>query len=431
MSVNLIDLIKGQLGPATISQAASQFGESESSISTAVSGLIPAVVGAMAHNADNSSVIDAVMAAPKQGFLGNLLGNASTPVLGGIISTLFGGKMNDLVSSVSSFAGVKNDTVNSLLGAVTGATFGTLGKYAADNNMDRNQVSGILRDQRGIISSILPAGLSLAGLGLGNVFGNQTTTTQTTNTMNNNQDTRKDEQVNVNRTGHTHVDQGKKPNNIWKWLLPLLALGILAWWLLNKNKTKDVVTNSDTVTTVQKDGDTTKAQTTVTQTTATIDKSKTTEVDVNGKKIKGYEGGFESKLVSFLSSKGYDNAADDNALKSTWYDFDNVNFEMGKTDKLLPGSETQLQNLAEILKAYPNTKIRIGGYTDNVGDKDANKKISQGRADFIKAELIKLGVPAAQINGAEGYGSEFAKVPATASDAERASDRKMAIRLAK
>ena len=47
-----------------------------------------------------------------------------------------------------------------------------------------------------------------------------------------------------------------------------------------------------------------------------------------------------------------------------------------------------------------------------------------------KAALEKAGV-GSQVIGAEGYGSEFATVAATASDAERAADRKMAVRFAK
>lgn len=157
---------------------------------------------------------------------------------------------------------------------------------------------------------------------------------------------------------------------------------------------------------------------------------KSVEVDVNGTKLKAYEGGLEQKLVSYLSTDAYKNAADDAALKVTWYNFDNVNFKMGSTNQLEAGSAEQLANLAAILKAYPDAKIRVGGYTDKTGDEATNMKISQGRADFIKAELAKAGV-GSQVLGAEGYGSKFATVAATASDDERAVDRKMAVRFTK
>jgi outer membrane protein OmpA-like peptidoglycan-associated protein len=65
------------------------------------------------------------------------------------------------------------------------------------------------------------------------------------------------------------------------------------------------------------------------------------------------------------------------------------------------------------LKAYPKTKIKIGGYTDKKGDEAANKKLSKSRALAVKAALETAGV-GKQVVGAEGYGSEFAKADAVA-----------------
>lgn len=425
MSANLIDLIKGQLGPATISQAAAQFGESESNVSKAVSGLIPAVIGAMSQHADNSSVVDAVMDAPKHNFLGNLLGGtASMPLVGGILSTLFGSKLPELISTVASFAGVKHDTINGLLSAVTGASFGTVGKYAQGNNLDRAGVSKLLRAQKSHLSSLIPTGLSLEILGLGSIFGGENPSIPTV-TNESDATAHKVEESTVTRAGNIHQEPSK--GSIWKWLIPLLlllGLGYFLWKSCDKKDAAPVATHDSTA--MHKD--TVKS---ANQAPATTTGEKTlTEIDLNGKKLKGYANGMEYKLATFLKEGLYDKAADDTALKNQWYEFDNVTFDMGSSNKLTAGSEEQIQNLAEILKAYPNAKIKIGGYTDNVGDAAKNKKLSQDRADFIKAELTKLGV-GAQVIGAEGYGSEFATVPATASDAERAKDRKMAVRFTK
>lgn len=154
------------------------------------------------------------------------------------------------------------------------------------------------------------------------------------------------------------------------------------------------------------------------------------DIDFNGKTLKAFEGGLEQQIIGFLQSDSYKNATDDIALKDKWYNFDNVNFKSGSTNQLEEGSEVQLDNLANILKAYPDAKIKIGGYTDKTGKEEVNQKISQGRADFIKSELSKKGV-GTQVISAEGYGSKFATVPAEASDAERAADRKMAVRFTK
>ncbi|MCW3161861.1 OmpA family protein [Chryseobacterium oryctis] len=152
-------------------------------------------------------------------------------------------------------------------------------------------------------------------------------------------------------------------------------------------------------------------------------------IDLNGTALKGFANGLEESMIKYLKSGQYATDTED-GLKNTWYNFDNVNFKTGSSNQLEAGSQEQLNNLAKILKAYPDAKIKIGGYTDKTGDEAKNLKLSQDRANFIKAELSKLGVEG-QIVSAEGYGSQYAKVDAKASDAERASDRKMSVRFTK
>jgi len=82
------------------------------------------------------------------------------------------------------------------------------------------------------------------------------------------------------------------------------------------------------------------------------------------------------------------------------------------------------------LKAFPDAKIKIGGYTDATGNATANKKLSQDRADVAKTGLTKRGV-GKQVTGSEGYGSAFAKYPATATEEEKALDRHVSVSVRK
>ncbi|WP_312993638.1 OmpA family protein [Chryseobacterium flavum] len=435
MSLNVIDLIKGQLGPALVSQAASQFGESESGISKAIGGLLPAVVGGLANNADNPGVLDAITKAPSSGILGNLLGGSSSnPIITNLLSTIFGDKVSGLINSIASFAGISNNSAGSLLNLVTGATVGTVGKYAADNNLGASGISSLLNDQKGIISTLLPAGLSLASLNIGDwakgyKFDNDNDAINTPSS--------EGPKVEVTRsTTPSGTNPDRNNNNegggsIWKWLLPLLLLiaaGYFLWKQCEKKQTTTTTTTSDS-TAVNSTTDTAATAGTVT-TTAPATTKTDENIDLNGIMLKGYKGGMEDQMISFLKSDGYKNAADDSALKDKWYDFDHVNFKMGSSTELEAGSQGQLDNLVAILKAFPDAKIKIGGYTDKTGNEASNVKLSQARADYIKAALSKAGV-GSQVLGAEGYGSKFATVDATASDAERAVDRKMSVRFAK
>ncbi|WP_300688232.1 OmpA family protein [Chryseobacterium sp.] len=441
MSLNVIDLIKGQLGPALVSQAASQFGESESGISKAIGGLLPAVVGGLANNADNPGVVDAITKASSSGILGNLLGNSSSnPIVSNLLSSIFGDKIGGLVNSIASFSGISNTSAGSLLNLVTGATAGTVGKYAADNNLGASGISSLLHDQKGMISSLLPAGLSLASFGLGaeNWFG------QAKETVSSVTSTAKDNLAEGVATAREHASEGAREireqfennnNNqgggsIWKWLLPLLLLLAAAYFLWKQCEKKQTTTTttamSDSASAVSHTDTASMGTTAPAPATVKTDEN----IDLNGVMLKGYKGGMEDQMIAFLKSGAYKNAADDSALKDKWYDFDHVNFKMGSAAELEAGSQGQLDNLVAILKAFPEAKIKIGGYTDKTGNEASNLKLSKSRAEFIKGALAKAGV-GAQVIAADGYGSQFAKVDAKASDAERAADRKMAVRFAK
>lgn len=163
---------------------------------------------------------------------------------------------------------------------------------------------------------------------------------------------------------------------------------------------------------------------------ATTDAPRTlTEVSLpGGVKLQAYPGGIEDQLIKFIQSDEYKNGTND-SLKDRWFNFDDLNFKFGTTE-LVPESKRQLDNIVAILKAFPDVKIKIGGYTDKKGDDAANKKLSDDRAKAVKAALEKSGV-GAQVPEAEGYGEQYATVPETASDQERVVDRKTSVRLLK
>lgn len=141
-----------------------------------------------------------------------------------------------------------------------------------------------------------------------------------------------------------------------------------------------------------------------------------TELDAN-------KGGIEDNLVAYLNST----AATDSISKNRWFDFDNLNFKTGSAE-ITEASMKQVQNISAILKAYPRVSIKIGGYTDKTGNEPDNQKLSQQRAEAVVDALKKAGAGAGtQLVGAEGYGSQYARAAADASDEERRADRRISI----
>ena len=96
------------------------------------------------------------------------------------------------------------------------------------------------------------------------------------------------------------------------------------------------------------------------------------------------EGSFNFKLAQFLAD------ANEKALPRTFV-FDHLNFESAST-KITPESEQTLKDLAAILKAYPAVNVRLEGHTDSAGAKEANKMLSQNRADAIRSDLVAGGI---------------------------------------
>jgi outer membrane protein OmpA-like peptidoglycan-associated protein len=140
----------------------------------------------------------------------------------------------------------------------------------------------------------------------------------------------------------------------------------------------------------------------------------------NGVELDIPANGIESNLIMFIEDPS--RAVD----KNTWFEFDRLNFATG-SEKLLPGSQEQIGNMVAILKAYPSVKVKIGGYTDNVGDPAANLRLSQQRADAVKQAIVHDGVGANRIV-AEGYGEQH-PVADNSTEGGRAQNRRIALRV--
>jgi outer membrane protein OmpA-like peptidoglycan-associated protein len=79
-----------------------------------------------------------------------------------------------------------------------------------------------------------------------------------------------------------------------------------------------------------------------------------------------------------------------------------VLFDTAKYDLRVPAREA-LAKLSGIVVAHPGLKLQIEGYTDIVGGDTYNQKLSENRADSVRAYLINQGIDPTAI-AAVGYG---------------------------
>ncbi len=98
-------------------------------------------------------------------------------------------------------------------------------------------------------------------------------------------------------------------------------------------------------------------------------------------------------------------------------------FDTGKAE-LKPASDAALVEVAKLLKADMGLRLHVVGHTDNVGEFEANQKLSQARAAAVVAALVgKHGIAAARLQ-AHGVGS-LAPVASNDSEAGRAKNRRV------
>jgi len=73
-------------------------------------------------------------------------------------------------------------------------------------------------------------------------------------------------------------------------------------------------------------------------------------------------------------------------------------FETGKDMPIWAElNEDSWDNLKDVMDRYPDVMVTVTGHTDNVGKADKNLKLSQARADNIKAMLVMKGISADRI----------------------------------
>ncbi|WAS83974.1 MULTISPECIES: OmpA family protein [unclassified Corallococcus] len=71
--------------------------------------------------------------------------------------------------------------------------------------------------------------------------------------------------------------------------------------------------------------------------------------------------------------------------------------------------QQQLDAIAAYLKANPKLNIRIEGHTDNSGPEEANRTLSQQRANRVRAYLIQKGIAGSRLE-AKGFGPDRPRV---------------------
>lgn len=99
------------------------------------------------------------------------------------------------------------------------------------------------------------------------------------------------------------------------------------------------------------------------------------------------------------------------------FDFDSAN--------LKPGAREKISRVAGILKSHPDLKIEVDGHTDSVGSDGYNQRLSERRAESVRASMVQQGINRDAV-GTNGFG-ESEPVATNGTAAGRQQNRRVEI----
>lgn len=480
MSINLLDLLKGYLNDDVVRLASVFLGEGESSTQSAVMQALPTLLSGLMQKASTEKGANSLVnMLNDRTHDGSILGNVADIFGGGdktnaylrmgssVLGNIFGDKVGGVVDLISSGSGLRRESSSNILSLIAPILLGLLGKTKKDNGLNASGLLSLVLGQGSFIKDMLPAGL-------GSLLGFTSIDALSKTALSNLSGTYKDLNLNLgsssgssysststSKTSSSSDNSGGGMGWLPWLLLPLLALGLFFWWKGCGSTAEKTAHNAaqqvgQTVEGAAQgagqavqgaaEGAAQAAQSAgqavqgaaegaaqaaegagqaigdaATKAWAALGKMFSHKLP-NGVTLNIPELGVEKRLITFIEDKA--KAVD----KTTWFDFDRLLFETGK-NTLRPESQEQVKNIAEVLKAFPKVEVKIGGYTDNTGDANANLKLSQERATTVMNELVKLGIDAKRMT-AEGYGIQH---PVATNDTPegREKNRRVSLRVTK
>lgn len=116
-------------------------------------------------------------------------------------------------------------------------------------------------------------------------------------------------------------------------------------------------------------------------------------------------GSMADKAGKKATQKAADSAAEQftKKLKKSQNDKGPIRFKKGKAE-IDPACDPTMKYIAKLIKDTPGFHVQVDGHTDNVGNPESNKKLSQDRAEAVVKYLVeKKGVDAGRLS-AKGFG---------------------------
>jgi OmpA-OmpF porin, OOP family len=396
MTDSLLTRLTSIVKPSTLADIATQMGVPEQTAARGLALSTATVFGAMANRSGDRSamqqILDTASRIPSDTIVNGVsageLTDPASPMMStarGFLSSLFGGIPTWAVDLISGETGLRSGAAASMLAVGAHAVLSFINGRVRDEGMTASSLSSLLNNEAPALFKQLPPSFSNA---FRSHFADIPATARTVTTS-------------------AVTDRPVRKERSYTPWVATAAILAAALWLGLRNSGPIEPPPEQPVGTVGTSG-----------TVGMPDLGRFVPRTLpNGTSIMIPERGVENRLLTFIVSPQRPDT-------TTWFDFDRLLFETGSAT-LEPQSDDQLRAVAAILKAHPNAYVKIGAYTDNVGDPADNLKLSEERAANVRAQLISLGVEPGRLE-AEGYG-EAHPVADNSTEGGRAMNRRISM----
>jgi OmpA-OmpF porin, OOP family len=413
MASSMMDAILGMVTPDMKQALASRLGEAPEAVQSGLGAATAATLVGLANKAGDSGFLSQITGLLGGGTGQSLLGSLAAIATGGptgatsdlvnkFLPMVFGSQQNQVGSAISQQAGLSSASGVGLLKMAVPLVLAYFAKLHNAGSLTTSSLGSLLKAEAPNLQGYLPSGLLSSATGTvgaaANTIGAAAGRAET-----------------AVRSG---VAAATAPRP--RWLVPAAILGalLLAWLVIRSmSGPKEAVQTAANVTSEAANSAANTAGNAATAAWAALGDMMKVKLP-DGQELNVPSLGVEKKLVTYLNSSPNTGGGD------TWFEFDRLLFDTGQAS-LQPASQEQLANMAAILKAYPQVKVKIGGYTDNTGDPAANLQLSQQRADTVLAQLVTLGVDPSRMSS-QGYGQDN-PVADNSTDEGRQKNRRIAL----
>lgn len=406
MAINLLSKLKSEYGNNLAAHASEFFNEDQTNTGKAVDGSFAAILAGMIQRVSYEKGAKDLYQVVKSQKLKNYdienIFTRSPQTVNGLVNrgnhflpSIYPGRLRQATNSIAAGSGISKMSSSKMMKVNAPLLLNMLGQHVEDNNLDANGLKSFLDAQKSHVEKAVPADfveqseLSAFGWEKKEVVVEEKPKKK------------KKEKVVVEEAPQAVEREKAAPVaagindtketasaglGFLKWLLPLLFILALAWYLITRVGCGGVQENVASTVAAPVEAVTQAAESAL---------GKVNEAAMGAlESISFAAGSAGEQMMSFI--KG--GAEGDGRFK-----FNNLNFASG-SDVIDAASSVEVDNLAAILNAYSDVKVRIEGYTDSQGNADSNLSLSQRRAEAVRTKLLSAGIDASRIES-QGFGA--------------------------